>query len=189
MACSKGLKICGAVTAILVIIVLVVLVVLFLIVFKPKDPDIVIDSVKLNGFHLVEVFPTFELHLNVTLGIFVRVKNPNYGSYSYNSSTSFINYRGNLVAEAPLPQDTIPARKDHNISTTLTVFADSTKFEHLPSDFLSGVINFTSSTTLEGKVKVFQIFKKKATCYSTCDLSLFVRDQSIDFACDSKIKF
>jgi len=186
MRCSKGLKICCGVTALLLIILIVVLVVLFFTIFKPKDPDIVLQSVKLDGFKL-EVFPT--LKLNVSLGIVVTVENPNHGSFTYQNSTAFLYYRGNLVAEAPLHQDTIPARNDHNISTSLTIFVDPTKFKDLASDYSGGVINFTSTTTLLGKVKVLDLFKIKATSYSTCDLSLFVNDQTINSTCNSEIKF
>ncbi|TKY71192.1 Late embryogenesis abundant protein, LEA-14 [Spatholobus suberectus] len=183
--CSKGLKICCGVTVILLIILVVVLVVLFLTVFKPKDPDIVLQSVKLEGFELD--IPTAEL--NVPLGIVVTVENPNHGSFTYQKSTAYLYYRGTLVAEAPLHEDTIPARKDHNISTSLTIFADVTKlFQDLLSDYFRGVINFTSTTTLLGKVKVLDVLKMKATSYSTCDLSLFIHDRSINSTCNTKIK-
>ena len=89
MRCSKGLKICCGVTALLLIILIVVLVVLFFTIFKPKDPDIVLQSVKLDGFKL-EVFPT--LKLNVSLGIVVTVENPNHGSFTYQNSTASFFY-------------------------------------------------------------------------------------------------
>nr|KYP67357.1 hypothetical protein KK1_013685 [Cajanus cajan] len=187
MRCSRGLKICCGVAAIILIIFIVVLVVLFFTVFKPKDPDINLQSVKLEHFSL-EVFPA--LALNVSLGTVVTVDNPNHGSFTYQNSTAYIYYRGNLVAEAPLHEDTIPARKDHNISTTVTIFVDAEKFQDLPNDNERGVVEFTSTTTLVGKVKVLlDLFKIKATSYSICHLSLFVRDQSINSTCNSEIKF
>ncbi|RDY01202.1 hypothetical protein CR513_15505, partial [Mucuna pruriens] len=150
MRCSKGLKICCGVTAILLIILLVVLLVLFFTVFKSKDPNIILQSVKLQSYE-AEIFT---LELNVSLGIVVTVQNPNHGSFTYQNSTAYLYYRGNLVAEAPLHEDTIPARKDHNISTSLTIFLDVTKFKDLLTDYFNGVINFTSKSTLQGKVKI-----------------------------------
>ncbi|KAK7308084.1 hypothetical protein VNO77_41679 [Canavalia gladiata] len=184
MRCSKGLKICCAVSAILLIILVVVLVILFFTVFKPKDPDIILQSVKLERIEIG--FPSPEI--NVSLGLVVTVENPNHGSFTYQNSTAYLNYRGNIVAEAPIHEDTIPARGDHNISTSLDIFADIRKFKDLPSDFLRGVINFTSTTTLQGKVKILHLFKFKATSYSNCDLSLLVHDKSINSTCNTKIK-
>ncbi|KAL2349502.1 hypothetical protein Fmac_003502 [Flemingia macrophylla] len=186
MRCSKGLKICCGVTATLVIILIVVLVVLYFTLFKPKDPDIILQSVKLESYSL-EILPA--LQLNVSLGTVVTVDNPNRGSFTYQNSTAHIYYRGYLVAQAPLHEDTIPARRDHNISTTVTIFVDVQKFHDLPNDYATGVINFTSTTTLVGKVKVLNLFKIKATSYSTCLLSLFFSlHQSIHSNCNSQIK-
>ncbi|RYR48357.1 hypothetical protein Ahy_A07g034387 [Arachis hypogaea] len=47
----------------------------------------------------------------------------------------------------------------------------------LVADFVKGVINFTSTTTLEGRVKVLNLFKKKATSSSFGDLFVFVHDK------------
>ncbi|XP_027362534.1 uncharacterized protein LOC113870132 [Abrus precatorius] len=184
MRCSKGLKICCGVTAILLIILVVIAVVLFFTVFKPKDPEIILQSVKLERFHLI--WPTAEL--DVSLGIEVTVQNPNHGSFSYHNSTAYLNYCGNLVGEAPVPEDTILAHQDHNISTTLNFFAEISKFKDLPSDYDRGVINFTTTTTLLGKVRILDLFKIKATSYSTCDLAIFVHDQSVNSTCDTNIK-
>ncbi|XP_061354627.1 uncharacterized protein LOC133299205 [Gastrolobium bilobum] len=185
MRCSKGIKICCGVTAILITLLIVILVVLFLTVLKPKDPTINLQSVQLDGFR-ISLAP---LELNVSLGIVVRVDNPNPGSFSYQNSTAYVNYRGNLLAEAPLYEDTIPSRGAHNISTSLNIFADNyTKIQDLPSDFLKGVINFTSTTTLTGKVKVLNLFRFKATSYSTCDISLFILEEIVNSTCIIQIK-
>jgi len=182
--CSKGCKICCLTTILLVILLVVVLLVLFFTVFKPKDPDIILQSVKLEGFKLE--LPNFKL--NVSLGMVVTVENPNHGSFTYHNSTSHLYHRETLVAEVPLPEDTIPARDDHNITTSLSVFADVGKLKDFFTDYSRGVINFTSEVTLLGKVKVLNIFKMKATSYCTCYLSLFVPNKSIDSICDSQIK-
>ncbi|KAJ1384340.1 Late embryogenesis abundant protein [Sesbania bispinosa] len=184
MKCSKGLKICCGVTAIVVIVLLVVLVVLFLTVFKPKDPTIILRSVEIE--RLILVLPTFDI--NASLGIVVTVENPNHGSFRYHNSTAYLNYRGNLMAEAPILEDTIPARDAHNISTSLNVFADVTKFPDLLNDYTNGIINFTSTTTLQGKVRIMDLFKIKATSYSTCYLSVFVHDNIVNSTCNIQIE-
>nr|XP_004511451.1 uncharacterized protein LOC101510765 [Cicer arietinum] len=185
LKCSKGLKICCGVTTVLLIVVLVILVVLFITDFKPKDPKITLQSVTIQKIH-VNVLPIIDL--NASLAIVVTVDNPNHGSFRYQNSTAYLNYRGNPLAEAPLNEDTIPARKAHNISTSLNVYVDITEVPELFKDYTSGIINFTSTTTLVGKVKILKFIKIKATSYSTCDLFVYVHDHIVNSTCSVKIK-
>lgn len=109
----KGLKICCGVTAILLITFIVVMVILYFTILKPKNPEITSQPVVLEHFELM-VLPA--LKLNVSLGIVVTVNNRNYGGFEYQNSTAYVTYRGDVVAEAPIQSDTIPARREHNIS-------------------------------------------------------------------------
>ncbi|XVE51151.1 hypothetical protein DITRI_Ditri02bG0016000 [Diplodiscus trichospermus] len=164
----------------------VVLVTLCFTLFKPKDPKVTPQSATLESINLV-VFPAIKG--NVSLGLVLTVYNPNYGGFKYENSTAFINYRGNLVAEASIENDSIPARAKHNISTTVIIFADklAADLNFLP-DFFSGVLNFTSSTTLHGKANVFNVLKLKASSSSSCNISILVQTQSVDSICNSKIR-
>ena len=109
----KGLKICCGVTAILLITFIVVMVILYFTILKPKNPEITSQPVVLEHFELM-VLPA--LKLNVSLGIVVTVTNRNYGGFEYQNSTAYVTYRGDVVAEAPIQADTIPTRREHNIS-------------------------------------------------------------------------
>ncbi|KAL5098589.1 hypothetical protein RYX36_002916, partial [Vicia faba] len=107
---------------------LVILLVLFLTDFKRKDPTITLQSVKFGRF-MFDVTPIIDL--NASLAILVTVDNPNHGSFTYQNSTAYLHYRGRLLAEAPLHEDTIPALKSHNISTVLNVYVDVTEVPDL----------------------------------------------------------
>ncbi|KAL2483974.1 Late embryogenesis abundant (LEA) hydroxyproline-rich glycoprotein family [Forsythia ovata] len=182
----RGIKICLIVTAILIAILAVVVLVLSLTILKPKQPKITTQSVTLEYIKWVPI----PFHMNVTLGIVVSVDNPNYGSFKYDNSTAYITYRGVAAADAPIEHDTIPARGSHEISTTVVLIVDSlTSSPYFLGDFISGCLNFTSSTTLHGKATVFKIFKKKVTTYSTCDLSVYIQAQNVTSVCHSKIKY
>jgi len=183
---KRSLKICCGVTTIFLITSSVVLVVLFLTVLKPKEPHIVAQPVSMKSFKL-EVFPA--LGLNISLGILVTVDNPNYGSFKYQNSTAYISYRGDVVAEAPIEDDTIPARGKHNISSSLNLMGDKlVKNPNFVGDlFVTGILNFTSTTTLHGKVSLFKLFKMKGTSYSTCDISILVQAKSVDSVCKAKL--
>ncbi|KAK6917343.1 Late embryogenesis abundant protein, LEA_2 subgroup [Dillenia turbinata] len=183
----KSLKICCAVSAILFLIIAVVIVVLLFTLFKPKQPKVTAQPVTIKGFNSI-VWPL--ISLNVTLGIAVTVDNPNYGSFKFKDSTAYINYRGTIVGQASIAADTIPARGKHNMSTFADVFVDELITSgDFRTDFLSGVVNFTSTTTLHGKVSVLKLIKAKATSYSTCDISVNVVTITSDSVCTSKVKF
>ncbi|XP_028806135.1 late embryogenesis abundant protein At1g64065-like [Neltuma alba] len=188
--CSRRQKICCGVTAIVVILLVVVLVVLFLTVFKPKEPIIIIQPVKLEGFVFV-ASPDSKLELNVTLGVVATVKNRNHGSFTYQDSTATVSYRGSLVGEAPINGDTVPDHGELNVSTSLAVQADEVlKNGNFRDDYFNkGVLNFTSASTLQGKVKILKIIKKKATSLSTCYVSVFVKTNTIDTTCQNKLEF
>ncbi|XP_041026851.1 uncharacterized protein LOC121267035 [Juglans microcarpa x Juglans regia] len=190
MGCGRNshrtLKICCGVTTIFLITVIVVAVVLFFTVLKPKDPKIIAQPVGLENFKL-QVLPVFGL--NVTLGILVTVDNRNYGSFKHEASTAYVSYRGNVVAETPIEEDTIPARQKHNISTSVEITADKllTNLDFW-SDFAIGILNFTSATTLHGKASLLKLFKTKVTSYTTCDISIFIQTKRADSVCKSRVK-
>ncbi|GMY36944.1 Late embryogenesis abundant protein [Fagus crenata] len=183
----RGLKICCGVTAILLITIFVVLLVLFLTILKPKDPKIISQPVILEHFHLL-VFPF--LSLNISLGILVTVNNRNYvyGSFKYQNRTTYVCYHEEIVAEAPIEADTILARREHIISTTVNVLADKLITNpNFHGDFAAGVLNVTSETDLHGKVSLFKLIKMKATSYSTCDISIFLLNNSVISVCKSRV--
>ncbi|XP_048438605.1 uncharacterized protein LOC125476467 [Pyrus x bretschneideri] len=106
--------------------------------------------------------------------ILVTVKNPNYGGFKYENSTAHISYCGNVVAEAPIRDDTVPARSTHNITSVVSILADKLVTDsHFLGDMAVGVLNLTSETTLHGKVNLLKVFKMKATSYSDCNISIY----------------
>lgn len=184
---KKALKIGCGITAILLIILLVVGIILYFTILKPKDPKVTIQSVTLESIRF-EPFPAF--HLNITIGLILTIHNRNYGSFKYDSSRAYVTYRDDPAAEAPIEADTIPARKDHDVNTTVLINSDGfSKNPNFLGDFISGCLNFTSSTTLHGKVTVFKVLKHKATTVSICDISVFTKFQNASSLCKSKIKF
>lgn len=166
-----------------------VMVILYFTILKPKNPEITSQPVVLEHFELM-VIPAIKL--NVSLGIVVTVNNRNYGGFEYQNSTAYVTYRGDVVAEAPIQADTIPARRKHNISTTVIVLADKLITNpKILDDFKWGLgtLNFTSATTLHGKAIILKVFKKKAISDCTCDTSLFLGNVSSHSDCKSTVKF
>ncbi|XP_059294855.1 uncharacterized protein LOC132047896 [Lycium ferocissimum] len=184
---KKALKIGCGITAILLIILLVVGIILYFTILKPKDPKVTTQSVTLESIRF-ELFPAF--HLNLTIGLILTIHNRNYGSFKYKSSRAYVTYHGDPAAEAPIQADTIPARADHDLKTTVLIDSDGfSKNPAFSGDVASGCWNFTSLTTLHGKVTVWKVLKLKATTVSTCDISVFTKFQNASSVCKSKIKF
>lgn len=189
MQCSKGVKICSAITATIIILLVVTLVILIFTVFKPKEPNFTMHPVQIVGWQ-AKLWPPSSPQVNISLGIVATVKNRNRGSFTYEDSTTFVTYRGNVVGEGPIRGDTIPERGELNVSTTVKIFADKLlKDPNFLGDFVGGVLNFTSSSTLYGKVRILKIIKKKATSYSTCHISVFTRIRTANSTCYIKMKF
>ncbi|KAK9068808.1 hypothetical protein SSX86_012924 [Deinandra increscens subsp. villosa] len=179
--------ICCTVTALLLIIILVTSTTLYFTVFKPKQPKITTQSVTLESFS-TNIFDMTDT--NVTLGITVEINNPNYGGFKYENSTSYVRYHGEVVAMAPVLADTIPARGEHSVSTSVLVIGrDLITNPSFLFDLASNTLNFTSTTTLKGKAVVMKVFKKKATTISTCDISLHILGKNSTSDCSSKVEF
>lgn len=153
---------------------------------KPKQPKITTQELTLKHLNL-EFDP---LQLNVTLGLLLTIHNPNHASYTYQNATANVTYRGSPAAQAPIQQDTIPARGDHDISPDVVLDVGSLVTNPgFPADLLAGCLNFTSSTTLHGRAKVLNLFKIKATTYSTCHISVYILTNNASSVCHSRFQY
>ncbi|KAL3754499.1 hypothetical protein ACJRO7_001695 [Eucalyptus globulus] len=183
----RGLKICCFTSAVLLAILTIIIVTLSLTIFKPKQPQITTHAIGLESiqFNITGTNVT----LDVTLSMLVTIDNPNYGGFEYKSTTGYVSYHGSMVAEVPIERSKIPPRAKVNITTSTDLIAD--KLLSNPSfwgDVASGCFNFTSMTTLHGKVNLAKIFKFHATAYSTCYILFHIQSQAVDSKCNSRIK-
>ncbi|KAJ0052280.1 hypothetical protein Pint_02057 [Pistacia integerrima] len=177
----KGLKICGIVTAIFIAILVIVITTLSLTIFKPKDPDITANPVGLRNISFSS--------LNVTIDMMVTIDNRNYGSFKFQNSTAYINYRGDIVAEVPLEEELVPARGKINITTSAVIEAEKLIINpNFWNDVEAGSLNMTSTATLHGQVNVFKIFKLHARTVSICSITIWIDTQSLESKCRSKVK-
>ncbi|XP_028808406.1 uncharacterized protein LOC114762975 [Neltuma alba] len=180
---KRGLKICLAVFFVFLIILATVIITLIFTVFKPKNPEI---TVKPMGFP----FPN-GLSGNVTVKMAVTIVNRNYGSFSYENSTGYVNFQDIVVAEVPLESKRIPARRTVNLTTSADfmigkLIKDPNFWKEIAEE--NGTVVLRSVATLPGKATMLKIFKKKATVHNTCDISLHIASLGVDSKCVSKIK-
>jgi len=98
---SRRFRICCGATVTLVLAVVLVIVVLSQTLFKFRDPEVSIVSVKLETIHLVVDVITLSATLNLSVATDVRVANPNHYDFKYVNSTVVMSYHGQLVGSSP----------------------------------------------------------------------------------------
>lgn len=179
--CCIGTTIC------IIIAIVILILILAFTVFKPKRPVISYNNVSVKDLDISFDITKFKVHLNVTLDVNLSVKNPNKAGFKYSDSTAFINYRGQLVGEVPIPADQISAGETKPMNVSLTLLADRLlSNSNLYSDVQSGVVPLNSYIRLPGKVKILGL-KIRAVSTSSCDFSVYTSNRTIaDQSCQYK---
>lgn len=84
-----------------------------------------------------------------------RVKNANFGPYKYDTTTVDFTYSGALVGQAQVPKSKANFRSTKKINVLVNLSSS------LGNDLSKGVLTLSSTGTMNGKVKMMLIFKKK----------------------------
>jgi hypothetical protein len=185
----RRLKICCAVTVVLLVIIAVVAVSLAFTIFKAKDPIITLHPEGLqnitSGFSM-----SMNSTANYTFSTVISFENPNYGSFLFKNTTAYVNYHGDLVGEAPIGGRHVPARVKLNLTTSVSIVPRRLVNNSLfLGDLAAERFNLTTTAALPGKVSLLKIFKLHATVYNRCNISIFVHSQStVESICETKIK-
>ncbi|KAL5865150.1 hypothetical protein ACOSQ3_002664 [Xanthoceras sorbifolium] len=182
----RGLKICCVVSAIVLVALIIVVTTLSLTIFKPKRPEITAHPIGLQNVNFT-LFPT--VSVNATLDMVITIGNRNYGSFKFENSTAYMEFHGETVAEIPIEAGLVPARGKLNFTTSAEVMGDKlVENSFFLGDVGTGWLNFTSTATLHGKVRLLKIFKLHATAFSSCDISVWIATQNVESKCTSELK-
>ncbi|CAH2064167.1 unnamed protein product [Thlaspi arvense] len=177
---KRNRKICICVTLLILLLIFLVILVLALTLFKPKRPITTIDSVTVERLRASVDALNFKVVVNLTLHVDLSLKNPNRVGFSYGPSSALLNYRGQLIGEAPLPASRLAPQKTQPMNLTLTLMADRLLSEsQLLSDVMGGVIPLNTFVKISGKVSVLNIFKFKVQSSSSCDLIISVPNRNV----------
>lgn len=172
-------NICLVVIAVILGLVLL-MVILGLTVFKAKHPVTTVNSVALKDFDFSLNLAKLGVNLNVTLDVNLSIKNPNKVGFKYTNTSALLNYRGQVVGEAPLPASKIPSDQSVTMNLTLTVLADRLiSNSNLYSDIISGTLPLSAFTRVAGKVYILKIIKIHVVSYTTCDINIDVLNRSV----------
>ncbi|KAK4268359.1 hypothetical protein QN277_025028 [Acacia crassicarpa] len=177
----KRRNLCLAVTAALVIALVLIVVILAFTVFKPKRPVDIVDSITIQEMHVGLNVAKLVVDLNITLGIEVSIKNPNHFGFKYSESNALLNYRGQLVGEAPIPAGEISASGTEKINVSLTIMANRLlSNSQLFSDYVAGSLPLSTSITISGKVSILGLIHVNAVSASSCDFALSVANKTVE---------
>ncbi|KAK7294926.1 hypothetical protein RJT34_17825 [Clitoria ternatea] len=188
---GRGWKICLVVTFGLVIAIVLVAVILAMTVYKPKPPIIHVDSIGLKNVEMgVNVF-SLTMVVNVTLELDVSVQNPNKFGFRYYGGSATLNYRGQLIGDATIPDGECPAEETKGINVTLTIMAD--RFVSTPEvlkDIASGILPLNTVMNVSGKVIILGFIKFRVESSSSCDFTVNLSMKKVvDKKCQSKTAF
>ncbi|CAA2969813.1 Hypothetical predicted protein [Olea europaea subsp. europaea] len=162
-----------------------------LTVMKIRTPKFRVQSATFDTFNFSSnTNPSFNMSMNIEVGvkntnfghIEVGVKNTNFGHYKFRNSTINFLYDGLIVGEAFVPEARARARstKKFNIFVNLSLG----NVPQLGSDLDSGILSLKSKSTLNGKVELFKVLKKKKSTEMDCILAINLRQQLIgDLRC------
>ncbi|KAF8722236.1 hypothetical protein HU200_022544 [Digitaria exilis] len=157
----------------------VTLLVLFLTVLRVRDPTTRLTSSKVIGFDLG---PGPGLQFNITMLLTVDVHNPNRASFSYESGSAELWYRGVLVAVAGVDPGRIPSRGDGDMELTMQVLSGSfgAELPQLAKDMAAGAVPLDASARVPGKVGLLGgVLKLRAVAYSDCHVIFGVPEMEV----------
>ncbi|XP_072951802.1 late embryogenesis abundant protein At1g64065-like [Typha angustifolia] len=180
---KRSIKICSIVTAVVILLV-VLLVILYFTVFKPKTPEATASVVNIQHVDFTLVPLTF----NLTLAVEIVIKNPNFAGFKYGGSMITIYYHGDVVGSAPINAGMIHARKTETISTSVEILASKVMASSSFRSDVSKGLDFTSSTTIDGKVIILGMFKLHASAKIECTSRVWIFTATSTSTCNSEFK-
>ncbi|KAL5132146.1 hypothetical protein HKD37_12G034872 [Glycine soja] len=126
------------------------------------EPNIIVHPVGLENFALLT-----NVTGNVSLGMLITIENPNYENFEYPNATGYVKFLDTVVGQVPIVGELVPPRSQINVNTSANFMVSKLINDpNFLSDFLSGIVNFTSTASLPGKAHMLKIIKFKATVYS-----------------------
>ncbi|KAH7839952.1 hypothetical protein Vadar_010601 [Vaccinium darrowii] len=151
------------------------IIVLFtLTVMKVRNPKFRVRSAEFSTSDIQTT--SFNLSTNVELGI----KNTNFGPYKYDSSTVYFYYGETQVGSAIIPKSKAQFRR----TKKFTVPVDLSSTSVAANSLSSGIIPLSSRSTLNGKVELMFIFKKKKAVSMDCTMEINTNTKSFqNIAC------
>lgn len=178
---QRNLRLYGCVFLLLTITA--VIITLIFTVFQIKDPDIKVNSVTVKQL----VFANnggVPGGRNITLVADVSLKNRNVASFKFGNTTSTISYGGVVVGEGWIPAAVSKSKRTLRMNVSMDVIPE--KLMAVPgftADVISGALNMTTYTRVQGKVKLLKIIEATMVMKLNCTVVYNISSQTAESHC------
>ena len=186
----KGLKVCCTCFIVTVLILVIVIVTLSQTIFKFRDPEITLSSVKFVGIKIDFTKPFNPAAVNASLSANMNVRNPNRYNFKFGNSTIHVVYHEVMVGNISLPAGEIRARKAVDLPALVTVGSLhlGASVGNLSTDLQKDILPFSMSAMIPGRVNVVNLFKHHVQLEYHCDVSFWISNSTIrDYLCWRKV--
>ncbi|EOA17481.1 hypothetical protein CARUB_v10005808mg [Capsella rubella] len=182
---SSNLASCAVATLFIVFLLIAALTV-YLTVFRPKDPEISVTSVKVPSFSVANSSVSF------TFSQFSAVRNPNRAAFSHYNNRIQLFYYGNRIGSTFIPAGVIESGQTKRMSADFSVqsfpFATA-EFRNFGSGYGTGLVELDnrSGSTVEiesklemaGRVRVLGLFTHRIAAKCNCRIAISTNGGSI----------
>ncbi|KAL3521579.1 hypothetical protein ACH5RR_019728 [Cinchona calisaya] len=174
---KKRMK-CLAYVAAFAVFQTAIILIFVLTIMKVRTPKFRVRSANVESFEVDRAAnnPSFNLTMNAELG----VKNANFGNYKFQNSTIVFYYGDVSVGEAVIRKTKAGWRSTKKLNVVVNLSSNVVPSNsQLGNDLNSGVLTLHSRSTLNGKVELLFIFKKKKSIKMDCTLTIAVTDKNV----------
>lgn len=142
-----------------------------LTVMKTRTPKFRVSSTAFGTFDYsaAAANPSFNIMMYTELS----VKNTNFGPYKFQSTTVYFYYNNAVVGSVIVPSWRARARSTRKLSVEVALSSSGLLDRvQLASDLRSGVLPVNSQSTLNGKVELLNLLKKKKSAEMECFIAI-----------------
>ncbi|KAI4328845.1 hypothetical protein L6164_021168 [Bauhinia variegata] len=174
----KIMKWCVCMTCFLLLVTTVIIVLIFT-VFRVRDPIIRMNGFRVTKLELInKTIPKPGVNMSVIAD--VSVKNPNAASFRYSNTTATLYYHGITVGEARGPPGQSKARRTTRMNITIDIITDRLlSSPNLSTDVDSGLLTMSIYSTVPGRVKILNLFRKHVVVKTNCTATVNISSQAI----------
>lgn len=174
----------------IIIIFLAVDTVLFLVLdhifFQVRTPEYSLQSVTVENLRVRNSSGSIPPSFNMQLNGQVKLRNKNFGSYSFGDEFLTFSYGDKPVGVAVITETRVKARSTKTMGFVMNVTSKAgSRNSNLGRDIASGSVKMTAFSDLRGQVRFLIVYPKDKSAILNCDLSVnFVKGIVEDLRCD-----
>ncbi|KAI4370113.1 hypothetical protein MLD38_018494 [Melastoma candidum] len=154
-----------------------VILVFALVVMKVKAPKFRVGTLEIQTLDVDRTAPSF----NTTFIAPIRIKNTNFGPYKFDATNIDFTYGRVVIGQVAIPKSkaNFKSTKKIDAEVSLNSVALSSNTAGLASELTNGVITLGSKGTMNGKVTLMLMFKKKKSTEMDCTMMIDVASKSV----------